>query len=293
MSAKHLVLLLSLGTSACGLYFPGDTGDTDSGVDDTDLLFVAAGDQGALASSPDGVTWTTRTSGTTVTLHDVTHGDGRYVAVGQGGKILVSEGAALRNLGVEPGQTVGYNAFELYGNPDSIANMHRALAGERLVAIAHEAGRTLETRFAPLRAPDGEIVGMTGITVDVTDARDKQAELERQTVALREQAELLDLAHDAILVRRLDGTITYWNRGAERIFGHTGATAVWASATATALIRPRGRRIHRAPGRSHVYCTTCSVCISIVSTPAIASLGASGPALQSKESAVRYCPGER
>ena len=91
MSAKHLVLLLSLGTSACGLYFPGDTGDTDSGVDDTDLLFVAAGDQGALASSPDGVTWTTRTSGTTVTLHDVTHGDGRYVAVGQGGKILVSD----------------------------------------------------------------------------------------------------------------------------------------------------------------------------------------------------------
>ena len=146
-------------------------------------------------------------------------------AIDPSGKILVSEGAALRNLGVEPGQTVGYNAFELYGNPDSIANMHRALAGERLVAIAHEAGRTLETRFAPLRAPDGEIVGMTGITVDVTDARDKQAELERQTVALREQAELLDLAHDAIVVRTLDGTITYWNRGAHTIYGHSREAA--------------------------------------------------------------------
>ena len=56
-------------------------------------------------------------------------------AIDPSGKILVSEGAALRNLGVEPGQTVGYNAFELYGNPDSIANMHRALAGERLAVV--------------------------------------------------------------------------------------------------------------------------------------------------------------
>jgi hypothetical protein len=92
MSTKLLVLILSLGTSACGLYLPGETGDEDSSdPGDDDVLYVAAGDQGALLSSPDGVTWTTRTSGTSVTLHDVAHGDGRYVAVGQGGKILVSD----------------------------------------------------------------------------------------------------------------------------------------------------------------------------------------------------------
>jgi PAS domain S-box-containing protein len=42
----------------------------------------------------------------------------------------------------------------------------------------------------------------------------KQAELK-----LREQAALLDLAHDAILLRGLDGRILFWNRGAVDLYG--------------------------------------------------------------------------
>ncbi|MBV9121853.1 MAG: PAS domain-containing protein, partial [Planctomycetes bacterium] len=37
--------------------------------------------------------------------------------------------------------------------------------------------------------------------------------------AVRELAQLLDLAHDAILVRRLDDTVGFWNRGAEQMYG--------------------------------------------------------------------------
>lgn len=102
MSAKHLALLLALGAPACGLYLPGDTAADSDDTGDEDLLFVAAGDQGALLSSPDGVTWTTRTSGTTVTLHDITYGDGRYVAVGQGGKILVSDDGVVWTNAASP-----------------------------------------------------------------------------------------------------------------------------------------------------------------------------------------------
>ena len=36
---------------------------------------------------------------------------------------------------------------------------------------------------------------------------------------LSEQASLLDLTHDTIFVRRLDGVITYWNRAAEELYG--------------------------------------------------------------------------
>ena len=48
-----------------------------------------------------------------------------------------------------------------------------------------------------------------------------QEALERQTAVLREQSRLLDLANDAIFIRSFDGTISYWNEGAERLYGWT------------------------------------------------------------------------
>jgi PAS domain S-box-containing protein len=59
--------------------------------------------------------------------------------------------------------------------------------------------------------------------------RDLQREVEeRQRVqdASQEQAALLDLAHDAIFVRDLDRRVTYWNRGAEQLYGRSKAQAL-------------------------------------------------------------------
>src|SRR5690606_37006667 len=57
------------------------------------------------------------------------------------------------------------------------------------------------------------------------------SELDRQQAdaRIREQASLLDKARDAILVRDLDHTITYWNKGAERLYGWTAAEAIGRS----------------------------------------------------------------
>ncbi len=43
---------------------------------------------------------------------------------------------------------------------------------------------------------------------------------------LREQAALLDLSHDTIFVRDVNDVITYWNRGAEELYGWTRNEAV-------------------------------------------------------------------
>ncbi|MDB6168349.1 MAG: sensor hybrid histidine kinase [Verrucomicrobia bacterium] len=46
---------------------------------------------------------------------------------------------------------------------------------------------------------------------------------------LRDQAELLDKARDAIVVSNLEGKISYWNQGAERVYGWTAAEALGRS----------------------------------------------------------------
>ena len=55
------------------------------------------------------------------------------------------------------------------------------------------------------------------------EAQERLRVMERQQ---REQSELLDQARDAIVVHGLDGTIRYWNMGAQRMLGFTREQAV-------------------------------------------------------------------
>ena len=65
-----------------------------------------------------------------------------------------------------------------------------------------------------IRDAEGKVYRVSGIAKDITTRR-------LADERLREQAALLDHAQDAIYVRDLDQHITYWNRGAERIYGWT------------------------------------------------------------------------
>jgi PAS domain S-box-containing protein len=51
-------------------------------------------------------------------------------------------------------------------------------------------------------------------------AYDKEQALRESQEQLRRQAELLKLSFDAIIVRRMDGFIESWNRGAEELYGY-------------------------------------------------------------------------
>jgi PAS domain S-box-containing protein len=64
--------------------------------------------------------------------------------------------------------------------------------------------------------PDGKLLGMVQ---DVTERRSSVRKI-------AEQAEFMDKARDAIIVRDLDGTIAFWNKGAEHIYGWTTEEAV-------------------------------------------------------------------
>ena len=71
----------------------------------------------------------------------------------------------------------------------------------------------------PLRDPQGRIVKWFGTCTNIE-------ELKRAQAQLAEQAHLLDLTRDAILVHDLDHRILYWNEGASRIHGWSADEAI-------------------------------------------------------------------
>ncbi len=74
---------------------------------------------------------------------------------------------------------------------------------------------------------DGDkYAGSLAMYSDITERKRTEVALRERAAALQEQAELLDLAHDSIIVRDLDNRIIFWNRGAEVTYGWSQAEAL-------------------------------------------------------------------
>jgi PAS domain S-box-containing protein len=78
----------------------------------------------------------------------------------------------------------------------------------------------------PLPRDDGSAGGCIGVLVDITDQKRIERALISQAEHLQLQAALLANAHDAIIVRDTDARITFWNTGAERMYGWTEGEAL-------------------------------------------------------------------
>lgn len=83
-----------ISTTPDGVTWTSRTSNTTQYLSDVAFngsnLFVAVGAGGAVVTSPDGITWTSRTSNTTQVLNSVTYGAGLWVAVGNSGAIVTS-----------------------------------------------------------------------------------------------------------------------------------------------------------------------------------------------------------
>jgi PAS domain S-box-containing protein len=74
-----------------------------------------------------------------------------------------------------------------------------------------------------LRDIAGNIIGTASLGEDVTERKRSEVAARAGEAQIREQARLLDLAHDAIMVRDMEDRVEYWNHGAEKLYGWNAA----------------------------------------------------------------------
>lgn len=84
--------------------------------------------------------------------------------------------------------------------------------------ILSEDGRFYHMRIMPYRTIDNVIDGIVITFMDITIIK-KSEEVRRLATVLKD-------SNDAITVQEMDGTITAWNRGAEKMFGYTETEAL-------------------------------------------------------------------
>ena len=101
---------------------------------------------------------------------------------------------------------------------ERVALERRSFSAEHRLRMPN--GSVKHVRVVARRAAseDPERVLFIGAMTDITERK-------RAEQTLREQADLLNLTHDAIFVRDMDGIVRSWNRGAEALYGWTAAEA--------------------------------------------------------------------
>ncbi|HWT00168.1 MAG TPA: PAS domain S-box protein, partial [Pyrinomonadaceae bacterium] len=141
------------------------------------------------------------------------------------------------NKGAE--RIFGYTAREVVGKPIAIlipedhqdeepAILARLRAGERIqhyetVRVRKDGSLVdISLTVSPIRDREGRVIGASKIARDISEGRHAEARL-------REQAEVIRQAYDAIFLRDSSNAITLWNRGAVRIYGYTQGEAIGRS----------------------------------------------------------------
>jgi PAS domain S-box-containing protein len=144
---------------------------------------------------------------------------------------VVTANLALSNLlGAKPGENIRARIDPT--SADSVAiyeDGHRLTGGDHPLLRSAKTGQQsgsleleirgsggepiyLQSSASPLFSQDGNVRGAVGAFINVTDRKHLED-------LLRERADLLELATEAIIVRNMNGVLLFWNSGAEALYG--------------------------------------------------------------------------
>jgi PAS domain S-box-containing protein len=147
-----------------------------------------------------------------------------------GGHYVLNNLANVRAVNAQSeAATLGKTVFDFF--PEETARLYDAddrqvfEMGEPVVNREVQAKNLAGDQFwllttkVPLRDSQGTITGLLGISQDITE-RKRSEEMRTRLAAIVESSE------DAIFSKTLEGVITSWNPGAERVFGYSAAQAI-------------------------------------------------------------------
>ncbi|MBC7942752.1 MAG: PAS domain S-box protein, partial [Chitinophagaceae bacterium] len=166
-----------------------------------------------------------------VTLASIEAG---FIAADATGRVTQMNAVAESVTGWSRAQALGHPVWEVFSREghqaaDEPSNPVQELTErgvtidtvQEVVAVGrHGLRSSLELHAGLTRAPDGgAVLGLVLVFRDMT--RLNQVEAERRRLAA-----IVESSNDAIVGKALDGRITNWNGGAERLFGYTAEEAV-------------------------------------------------------------------
>lgn len=154
--------------------------------------------------------------------------DDAIVSKNLDGIIQSWNGSARRMFGYEEWEIVGQPVLRLippelqYEEPAILARLRR---GERIDHYETQRVRKDGTRFevsltiSPIKDVKGRVIGVSKIVRDISAQR-------KADEATRLLAAIVDSSDDAIVSKNLQGVVTSWNAGAQRVFGYTAEEMV-------------------------------------------------------------------
>lgn len=158
------------------------------------------------------------------------------VAVDIDGRVTFWNEASENMLGWKSDEALGRHFIDLGiidDSDDALAIVARVKSGKCWSGehwTQHKSGRRfcVYSTITPL-FDDGEVVAIIDVSTDTSELRRAEAEAERLSA-------LVESSNDAINGATLDGTITSWNLGAERLYGYSAEEAVGSS---VAMLSPQ------------------------------------------------------
>ncbi|MFH1872336.1 MAG: PAS domain S-box protein [Pseudomonadota bacterium] len=173
------------------------------------------------------------------------------------GRYLMYNRTACRRIGKTAQEVLGRNCSELFP-PEEAARLNaigqRVMDEDRILTTeetrTQENGlRVLHATRGPLHNAEGKVIGIFGISRDITERKQMELDLRASEASLRASLAraqlLLDSALDAVICIDQKGQVIVWNPNAEALFGYPVEQAVGRDC-AELIVPPESRPRHRA-----------------------------------------------